>query len=135
MRYRILLLLLVSGLFGFITSLYVHRDRNVSSNNNVQVIQTFHYPATFVKQLKGDPRAGEKIYKEFCATCHAKQPIVDVHAPLIGDKKAWDIRQKMGMPALLKLTIHGVGAMPARGGCFECSDEQLKETIRYLMNS
>jgi len=37
------------------------------------------------------------------------------------------------MDTLLKMTIQGVGAMPARGGCFECSDGQLKEAIIYML--
>ena len=40
----------------------------------------------------------------------------------------------LGMPVLLKLTIDGKGAMPARGGCFECSDEQLMDVIKYIVS-
>lgn len=131
----IICIVILSGIVGFITSLYLHRDTVLATaNSDVPIIQTFHYPATFVKQLAGDPKAGEKIFTEFCATCHAKQPKIDIHAPHIGDHEAWKMRSKLGMPMLLNITINGVGAMPARGGCFECSDEQLRETIRYMLN-
>jgi cytochrome c5 len=129
----IILIFLLSGLIGFLTSLYFHRDIE-EQQSDTQLIQTFHYPALFVKQLAGDPHAGEKIFKEFCVSCHGKQPLIDVHAPKLGDKAAWSVRRKMGMPALLNITITGVGAMPARGGCFECSDEQLRETIQYIFS-
>lgn len=123
-------LFFLSGAAGLALSFYLHRE---PVQSDVQTIQVAHYPATFIKQLKGDPRAGEKIFKEFCSTCHANPPIIDITAPRLGDKKSWKIRRQMGIDALLKLTISGVGAMPARGGCFECSDEQLRETIKYML--
>jgi cytochrome c5 len=86
-----------------------------------------------VKQLIGDPLAGKKIFREFCASCHDDHPRIDVPAPRLHDQKTWQLRQKMGENSLLQITINGMGAMPARGGCFECSDAQLRETIRYIL--
>jgi len=126
--------LMLSGLLGFAISFYQHQNHEILRlRDEVQLIETYHYPATFVKQLRGDPAAGEKIFKQFCTSCHGNPPIIDIKAPRIGDKKAWQIRQQMGMQALMKMTMMGVGAMPARGGCFECSDEQLRETIQYIL--
>ncbi len=127
-RVWVIFVLFLSGLLGFSVSLYFH-------SREVNEIQTFHYPTSIVKQLEGDKQAGMKIFKEFCASCHSKNPVIDVNAPRIGDKKAWDARSKLGMDTLLKITITGVGAMPARGGCFECSDEQLRETIQYVIEN
>ncbi len=133
----IICVLMLSGLIGFFISLYQHNSNDIPRpngvNGDVQLIETFHYPSLFVKQLKGDPHAGEKIFKQFCTSCHGNPPIIDIKAPRIGDKKAWKIRQQMGMPTLMKITTTGVGAMPARGGCFECSDKQLQETIQYIL--
>lgn len=135
----IISLLMLSGLLGFFISLYQHSNeevpRPVGVTGDVQLIETYHYPSTFVKQLKGDPLAGKKIFKQFCTSCHGNPPIIDIKAPRIGDKKAWKIRQQMGMQTLMQITTTGVGAMPARGGCFECSDEQLEETIKYMIKS
>lgn len=128
----IIFILALSGMCGFTLSLYFHA-RSQTDSNDIPVIQTFHTPAIFVKQLEGDPRAGEKIFKEFCASCHANEPIIDIKAPRIGDKKAWQSREKQGMETLLKITANGAGAMPARGGCFECSDDQLRAAIHYIL--
>jgi cytochrome c5 len=126
--------LALSGFLGFIVSLYMHIEKpKPASLNDTQLIETFHYPASFVKSLKNDTQAGMKIFKEFCSSCHAVEPLIDVNAPRIGDKTAWAARKKMGMTHLLNLSIHGIAAMPARGGCFECSDEQLRETIDYIL--
>jgi cytochrome c5 len=140
-NFRVILIisvLMLSGLVGFFISLYQHANdevpRPTGVTGDVQLIETYHFPSTFVKQLHGDSRAGEKIFKQFCTSCHGNPPIIDIKAPRIGDKNAWDIRRKMGMQTLMKITTMGVGAMPARGGCFECSDDQLRETIRYILN-
>jgi cytochrome c5 len=125
----IILLLMISGMLGLMLSMYTHRDRSV----NKDIAHVFHSPVSFVKQIQNDPDAGRKIFNEFCATCHNQQPIIDIHAPLIGDKRIWQALSKQGMPVLLKVTVDGRGAMPARGGCFECSDEQLRAAIQYIL--
>lgn len=127
-------ILLFSGALGFIFSW--HHQQTLDTfvpPSDVTVIQTFHYPALFAKQLAHDKDAGRKIFNQFCTSCHGKAPIIDIKAPHIGDKNAWKIRQKMGMDALMKITTMGVGAMPSRGGCFECTDDELRETIRYIL--
>ena len=129
-KYLVIVCLIVSGLTGLIVSLYLHRPAT-----QVQTIQTFHYPELFTQQLKGDKHAGEKIFRQFCTSCHGKTPIIDVVAPRIGDKAAWLPRRKLGLKILLNITTSGVGAMPARGGCFECSDEQLQAAIVYILHN
>jgi cytochrome c5 len=125
----IVLVLLGSGALGFFLSWHHYQPLPADST-----MQTFHYPTLFVSQLKGDPHAGEKIFKEYCVSCHVANPVIEVNAPAIGDEKAWHFRRQLGMNTLLKITIDGVGAMPARGGCFECSDEQLRATIAYMLS-
>ncbi|MDR3490736.1 MAG: c-type cytochrome [Gammaproteobacteria bacterium] len=131
----VIVIVLLSGLSGFIFSYYNHSGSSqLQSENATQLIETYHYPAIFVQQLKGDAHAGQKIFKEFCASCHAAEPLIDINAPHIGDKQAWKGFRSLGMDAMLTITINGAGAMPARGGCFECSDEQLRETINYILD-
>lgn len=132
----IALLLLSSGMLGFIFSFYQHQQAKLVAVVQPMVppvLETFHSPALFVKQLEHDPAAGEKIFKEFCAVCHANPPAIHIQAPRIGDKKAWALRRQRGMQALMQVTLMGVGAMPARGGCFECSDDQLRASIQYIL--
>lgn len=133
--FGIIIILILSGVLGFAFSLYEHRedDDALQPPNDARLIETFHSPAIFVKQLAGDPQAGRKIFKEFCSTCHAKEPLIDIRAPRVGDKKTWGALRQIGIDKLLDITIQGAGAMPARGGCFECSDEQLRETIKFML--
>jgi cytochrome c5 len=138
-KISIISLLILSGIVGFFFSWHQYQRpipepiTDFGLPPDVQLIKTSHSPVTFVSQLKGDPDAGRKIFKEFCASCHSQQPLIDVPAPRIGDKKAWGKLRKIGIDNLLKITTSGVAAMPARGGCFECSDDQLRQAIQYIL--
>lgn len=139
-RKSILVLLFgLSGLLGFGLSWYQHysglsQEISAVSLNVPLRRETFHYPTSFIKQLEGDPKRGKKIFYQFCASCHLFPPLIAVNAPLIGDKAAWQARKRIPLSTLLEVTIRGIGAMPARGGCFECNDKQLEETIRYMLD-
>jgi cytochrome c5 len=132
-KWLLVILLIVSGVLGLIVSLYVHNDNELAVDD-VQTIQIFHNPSLFVSQLTGDPQAGRKIYKEFCMSCHAKKPVIEVKAPKVGVMKDWKRWRGVNEKVLLVKTIRGVGAMPARGGCFECSDKQLQQTIEFMLH-
>jgi cytochrome c5 len=128
----LVLLLVASGVLGLIVSWYVHGSNDLAVDD-VQTVQIFHNPSLFVSQLTGDPQAGRKIYREFCVSCHAKKPVIEVKAPKLGVVKDWKRWRGVSEKLLLEKTIRGVGAMPARGGCFECSDKQLQLTIEYML--
>ena len=72
-------------------------------------------------------------YKKSCATCHALG-IAD--APKLGDTTAWEPRIAKGMDVLYQSAINGLPpAMPAKGLCFTCSDDDLKAVVDYMVKS
>ncbi|GAA0407991.1 hypothetical protein GCM10009133_15670 [Cocleimonas flava] len=77
-------------------------------------------------------RSGESIYKETCGTCHNTGI---ANAPKIDDKAAWETRMTNGVDGLVKTAIAGKGAMPAKGGNPAITDEEIKETIIYMLKS
>ena len=77
-----------------------------------------------------DEGPGAAIYKRSCAACHAAAV---AGAPLFGDKAAWEPRFAQGMDALLTTAINGKGGMPPRGTCADCSDEDLRVAIEYML--
>src|SRR3990167_5212642 len=91
----------------------------------INVMAQSHHPQEFLDSIAGDNLAGQKIVEHYCSVCHAKNPIVAIGAPVIGNSIDWQPRLKNGMAKLFENTASGFNAMPARGGCFECSDEQL----------
>lgn len=91
-----------------------------------------HHPQAFLDSIKGTPTEGEEIVKHFCSNCHAEHPLIPLGAPRIGYSKDWAERLKQDPKHLWQHTTEGFHAMPARGGCFECSDAQLKKAILVL---
>lgn len=92
-----------------------------------------HHPMDFLANVAGTPREGEVIVEHFCATCHAEKPVIALGAPRMGASNEWANRLTAGCDVLLKHVMDGYGAMPARGGCFECSDEQLKMAVSAML--
>jgi cytochrome c5 len=92
-----------------------------------------HHPEDFLHSIQGSKTQGQKIYQHFCSNCHALKPLIPLGAPRLRQKNDWVKRLKHGMPSLIKNTQEGLNAMPARGGCFECTDEQLLAAIEYLL--
>ena len=55
-------------------------------------------------------------------------------APLLGDIEAWDSRMEKGMDAVMANVINGVNAMPAKGLCMNCTDNELQEIVGYMIS-
>jgi cytochrome c5 len=92
-----------------------------------------HHPQAFLQSVKGTKDEGMKIVNHFCINCHARKPLINLGAPRIHEESDWLPRVKQGINQLLQHTEEGFNAMPARGGCFECSDEQLGLAILALL--
>lgn len=77
----------------------------------------------------GAARSGEDVYAQACSACHAGGVL---GAPKKGDAGDWEERLPQGMETLLTHTIEGYNAMPPRGGCGNCSDEEIESAIEYM---
>lgn len=70
-------------------------------------------------------------YNKTCANCH-DAGVAD--APKLGDAEEWEKRLEKGMDTLYASAIEGMPpAMPAKGTCFNCSDEELKALVDYML--
>lgn len=76
------------------------------------------------------PRSGEDIYKASCAACHATDAI---GAPMFGNAASWKDRIAKGEETLFNSAISGINAMPPMGTCMTCSQDEIKETVRYMV--
>jgi cytochrome c5 len=79
----------------------------------------------------GAARTGVEVYDTKCALCHTAGVS---GAPKFGTAD-WTERGAKGIDALLATAISGVGAMPAKGLCTDCSDEELQGAIEHMVNS
>jgi len=75
------------------------------------------------------PRTAEKIYNTYCMACHATGA---AGAPIKGDAAAWQPRIAQGTEILLKHAIQGFNAMPAKGTCADCSNDEIAATIAFI---
>ena len=71
----------------------------------------------------------ESTYQMSCFACHGTGA---AGAPILGDADAWTERMAKGMDAVVANVIDGLNAMPARGLCMTCSDDNLRDLVDYM---
>lgn len=78
------------------------------------------------------PRSGEEVYNSACMACHTTGA---GGAPKIGDAAAWADRIGKGIDELYNSGINGLAGtgMIAKGGCVNCSDEEVKAAVDYIV--
>lgn len=86
--------------------------------------------AAVAPPITSGPRSGGDVYKAKCATCHATGA---ANAPKLGDAAAWAPRVAKGLDTLYVSAISGFNGMPAKGLCFDCSDDELKAAVDYMV--
>lgn len=74
---------------------------------------------------------GQQVYQTSCQACHATGA---AGAPKVGDKEAWAPRIATGMDALMNSVMNGKNAMPPKGACMSCSDDDLKAATQYMVD-
>ena len=79
----------------------------------------------------GAARTPDEIIAKHCNACHGTGLL---NAPKIGDTAAWKERadHQGGLDGILAKAITGVNAMPPKGTCADCSDEDLKAAIQKM---
>ncbi len=80
---------------------------------------------------KAAAMSGADRYKASCAACHDTGA---AGAPQLTAKAAWSSRVAEGEDTLVQHAIHGYNAMPARGMCATCSDEEIRATVEYMIS-
>ena len=74
---------------------------------------------------------GEQRYQEVCHICHGTGLS---GAPKFGDKAEWAPRIAEGMDVLMKHAIEGYKAMPPKGTCMNCTNDEIKDAIEYMIS-
>lgn len=97
------------------------------------VFAASHHPTDFLQSIQGSEHEGAAIVEHFCGSCHAAKPVIPLGAPRPKITQDWLPRIGQGMDVLFKHSSEGLRAMPPRGGCFECTDEQLMLAIKALL--
>jgi len=83
-----------------------------------------------VKEEPTGPRDGATVYGTFCIACHAS----GVNgAPKTGNADDWAPRIAHGKDTLVKHALEGFNAMPAKGTCMDCSDDEIIAAIDHMI--
>jgi cytochrome c5 len=77
-------------------------------------------------------RSGEQVFNAVCTSCHTSGAL---NAPRFGNRSDWAPRIAKGFDALVKNAIHGINAMPPRGGSTDFSDAEIAGAVAYMANS
>lgn len=76
-------------------------------------------------------KSGQVIYEQHCIVCHRDGL---AGAPKLQDEKDWKLRLAgRTLKDLVTSSIKGLNAMPAKGTCIECSADDLKAAIQYML--
>ena len=80
------------------------------------------------------PKDPEQVYQTFCFACHGTGAN---NAPVLGNAEQWSARVDKGLDVLYESSINGFnnGAMPAKGLCMDCSDDDLHATVDYMLDA
>ncbi|ARS47059.1 MULTISPECIES: c-type cytochrome [Pseudomonadaceae] len=79
----------------------------------------------------GGARSTDDIIAKHCNACHAAGVL---GAPKIGDTAAWKERadHQGGLDGILAAAISGINAMPPKGTCADCSEDELRDAIKKM---
>lgn len=100
-------------------------------NTRIQPVSDIGYTfkdASGPKQLL----SGEEIYKTTCSACHGAGI---AGAPKFGDSATWAPRLKEGYDKVLGYALHGLNAMPAKGGNPDLDDIEIARAVVYMANN
>ena len=92
----------------------------------------FFLGALLAAQTGMAQKAPEQIYQATCKICHDAGV---ANAPRKGNAEDWKPRLSKDMDTLATNVKNGMGAMPPKGMCMDCSDEDYITVIKYMSSS
>jgi len=90
-----------------------------------------HYVAgeSSAAEESSGPRSGQQVYDKYCTACHTSGVM---GAPKMNNAADWQPRLDQGMETVLKHAVEGFNAMPPKGTCSDCSEEEIQAAIDYM---
>ena len=75
--------------------------------------------------------------QKYMASCFACHSTGAAGAPKVGDGMAveWGPRLEKGLDAMVANTVNGLNTMPAKGLCFDCTDDDLRAIVEYMIET
>jgi cytochrome c5 len=133
-----ILVVLFAALISFPAFLYAtHEDPATIAKRSAPVGQVYRTGDKIEKVAvvaetapSSGPRTAADIYTK-CSACHNTGA---ANAPIVGNKEQWAPRIAKGLDALVSSAINGTpGGMPPKGMCMDCSNDEIKATVEYML--
>lgn len=74
----------------------------------------------------------KEIYENNCKMCHQNGL---AGAPKFGNKADWQPRIAQGLDTLVSAAWNGIRAMPPKGNCLKCTQDDIKATVEYMIQA
>ena len=97
----------------------------IAADTDVQGVQLAQVSEGF------DPEAR---YMIACFACHSTGAAGAPRA-LPGNAEDWELRLEKGLDVVVENTVTGIGTMPPKGLCFDCTPEELRAIVEYMIES
>nr|WP_269468600.1 c-type cytochrome [Alteromonas sp. ASW11-130] len=79
----------------------------------------------------GGAKSGEDVYNQSCMACHGAGVL---GAPKLHVAADWEPRlAERGLDGIWENALNGINAMPPRGTCATCSDDEIKAAIEFMI--
>jgi len=85
-----------------------------------------------VANTSAEARSAEQVYTVGCAACHDAGV---AGAPMIGNASQWEPRIAKGIETLITNAWQGIGGMPAKGLCADCTMEEIEAAVNYMIET
>ncbi|UJF19382.1 cytochrome c5 family protein [Vibrio sp. SS-MA-C1-2] len=125
-------ILLISALFIFTSQAVASDMSHDAIEQRIKPVSSVYVTSDAPAQesnVPAAPRTGEQVYNTFCVACHSTGA---AGAPKMGDTAAWAPRIAQGMDTLTQHALNGFNAMPPKGTCMDCSNDEIIATIKFM---
>lgn len=103
----------------------------VSVQENGSSESTLNLPKNEAQPGQAKENPGQAIYEQYCSVCH-RDGIAG--APKFREKADWQSRlDKKSLDELVASAVKGINAMPAKGTCVDCTEDDLKQAIQFML--
>lgn len=115
----------------FVSVAQAAKDTNDEISERIKPVGSVHKAgAASASAASAGPRSGGDVYNTFCLACHS---VGVMGAPKKGDAAGWAPRMEAGLDAVVANAINGIGGMPPKGTCGDCSDDEIKAAVEFMI--
>jgi cytochrome c5 len=98
--------------------------------SRIQPLGKVHVSGAKAETAASGPRSGTQIYNKACIACHS---VGVLGAPKFQNAGDWTPRISQGFDTLWQHAIKGFNAMPPKGTCGDCTDDEIKAAIEHMI--